>query len=264
MQRCTKTELSIDGIARYLPTEFDRSRIQVYDVIDSTNTEAKRQAAKGAPHGTILVANSQTAGRGRVGRSFYSPRDGGVYFSILLRPTLPVEEIILITTAASVAVADSIEAVCGVYPKIKWVNDLYCDEKKVCGILAESVVSPETGKPDAIIVGVGINCNHEFPEELREIAGNLPMAEDMKNRLAAELSLRLSGLEDMISGGGFLQKYRKHSMVLGRQITILQEPGSTWLVREIGEQGELVLEDDKGNFRSLSTGEISIRLTSCD
>ena len=264
MQNDAITALTREGIFQYLPQGFDREKLQVFDVIDSTNTEAKRQASQGAPHGTILVANSQTAGRGRVGRSFYSPRDGGVYFSILLRPTVSGEETVLITTAASVAVADAIEAVCGVYPKIKWVNDLYIEEKKVCGILAESVINPECGKVDGVVVGVGINCDCEFPEELQPIAGNIPLATDVKNRLAAELSVRLLGIEAMVLDRKYLRKYREHSLVLGRWITIPQELGSSWYVQEIGEKGELILEDNSGNHRVLSTGEISVRLSGRD
>ncbi len=264
MRDNAQKELSVDGIARYLPADFKLEKIQVYEVIGSTNTEAKRQAVKGASYGTILVANAQTAGRGRVGRNFYSPRDGGVYFSIILRPALLRETTVLMTVAASVAVADAIEAVCGVYPKIKWVNDLYYQEKKVCGILAELVSNPHTGTPDAVVIGVGINCNAEFPEELMEIAGNIPPVEDAKNRLAAELSLRLSKLEEMISCGKFLPKYRENSMVLGKWITLLQEPGSLYYVRGIGERGELMIEDKNGMVRSLTTGEISIRLATAD
>ncbi len=264
MKDNAKRELSKDGISRYLPADFDRKRIQVFEVIDSTNTEAKRQAAKGAPHGTILVANAQTAGRGRVGRSFYSPQDGGVYFSILLRPSLMQEETVLITTAASVAVADAIESVCGIYPQIKWVNDLYYDGKKVCGILAELVSGTKDGMRDAVVIGVGINCHSEFPEELREIAGNIPPGEDVKNHLAAELSFRLSRLETMISNRTFLQKYREHSMVIGKWITLPQEPDSSYFVRGIGERGELFLVDKEGNSRNLTTGEISIRLVGSD
>lgn len=254
-----KEKISLGEIAGYLPDEFDQSRIQVFDVIDSTNTEAKRQAIYGAADGTIIVAGKQEQGRGRVGRSFYSPQDGGVYFSILLRPTLPMEDVVLITVAASVQVAEAIRSVCGVFPDIKWVNDLYCEGKKVCGILAELVSDSEQG--NAVVLGVGINCSIEFPDELREIAGNVPYAEDRKNRLVAELSVKLSKLELVVEDGLFIEVYRKHSMVMGKWVTIPQEPGSLYLVRGIGDRGELMLEDKAGNSRSLTTGEVSIRLT---
>lgn len=258
-----KTEkLSKEGIVKYLPSGFDQGCIQVFEEIDSTNTEAKRQAGSGAQNGTILIANSQTGGRGRVGRSFYSPRDGGVYFSILLRPTLVAEDVVLITVAASVLVAEAIRAVCGVYPDIKWVNDLYDKGKKVCGILAELVSNSETGT--AVVLGVGINCDTVFPEELQEIAGNVPYAEDVKNKLASELSVRLSGIESVIAEGTFLEAYREHSMVIGKWVTIPQEQGSFYYVSGIGDRGELLLEDKNGNSRALTTGEVSIRLTNTD
>lgn len=253
-------KLSREGIGKYLPDSFEESRIQVFEEIDSTNTEAKRQAKKGVPNGTIFVANSQTNGRGRVGRTFYSPRDGGVYFTILLRPTLPIEDAVLITVAASVRVAEAIQSVCGVYPDIKWVNDLYCNGKKVCGILAEMISDPEYG--NAVILGVGINCNSEFPEDLQDIAGNVPFAEDIKNHLAAELSVRLSDLEAVIAEGNFLTSYREHSMVIGKWVTIPQETESLYYVCGIGERGELLLEEKNGTSRILTTGEVSIRLTS--
>ncbi len=257
MQR--EEKISLDRIAKYLPSEFCKEKIRVFEEIDSTNSEAKRQIAKGVPHGSILIANSQTGGRGRVGRSFYSPIDGGVYFTIVLRPSLLPEDNVLITVAASVQVAEAIQAVCGIYPEIKWVNDLYYDGKKVCGILAELVSEPTT---HAVVLGVGINCHVVFPNELQEIAGNVPSVDDVKNRLAAELSVRLSMLEDVIHKGEFIKAYREHSMVIGKWITILQEEGSSYFVRGIGERGELILEDDAGNSRVLSTGEISIRLSS--
>ncbi len=257
MQR--KVKLSREGIAKYLPDQFEQSRIQVFEEIDSTNTEAKRQARNGAPDGTVLVANSQRNGRGRLGRNFYSPQDGGVYFSILLRPTLPAEDTVLITVAASVQVAEAIQSVCGVYPDIKWVNDLYYEGKKVCGILAELVSDSETG--NAVVLGVGINCYTEFPDELQDIAGNVPCVEDIKNRLAAELSVRLSELESVITEGEFLTSYREHSMVIGKWVTIPQEAGSLYYVCGIGERGGLILKDREENSRILTTGEISIRLT---
>ncbi len=259
-----KNKLSLDGIFRYLPDQFDRSKLCFFDVIDSTNAEAKRQAAEGIPNGTSFVANAQTAGRGRLGRSFYSPEDGGIYFSMLLRPGLLTEDVVLITVAASVAVADAIFAVTDVYPQIKWVNDLYLDGKKVCGILTEMVSSPETGAMEAIVVGVGINCFTMFPAELQEIAGNIPYVADVKNRLAAELVVRLSALEEMIKGREFLQKYRRHSMVIGRSVSLPQEEGSCYLVQGIGDNGELILQDKAGTIRRLTTGEVSIRLCDTD
>ncbi len=253
-------ELSLAGILRYLPEDFDRQRIQFFPLIDSTNTEAKRQATEGAPDGTVLVAAQQTAGRGRVGRSFYSPRFGGIYFSILLRPKLLMQDMVRITACASIAVADAIFAVTGVYPQIKWVNDLYFSGKKVCGILTELVSAPS----HAVVVGVGVNCSAVFPKELQEIAGNLPEVEDMKNRLAAELTMRLSSLEEMIVKGDFLSKYRKHSMVIGQYVTLLQEEGSRYFAKGIGDNCELILEDENGQERRLSTGEISIRFAAND
>lgn len=257
-----KEKLSVEGIKKYLPTDFESDRIRLFEEIDSTNTEAKRQGRAGAPDGSIFVAESQKNGRGRVGRSFYSPQDGGVYFTILLRPKLSLDDVVLITVAASVQVAEAIQNVCGIYPDIKWVNDLYYKGRKVCGILAELVSDAENG--NGVALGVGINCHTEFPAELQEIAGNVPLVEDVKNRLAAELSVRLSNLESVVAKGDFLTAYREHSMVIGKWVTIPQEEGSSYYVCGIGEKGQLLLEDCEGNPRVLTTGEISIRLTEAD
>ncbi len=254
----TREKITYEGLQKY---GLVLENIRIYDTIDSTNAEAKRQTLSGAAHGTVILANSQTEGRGRLGRSFYSPADSGIYVSFLLRPTLPMEDMVKITTAASVAVGQAIFAVTGRYPDIKWVNDLYLEGKKVCGILAETVYPPDA-KP-VVILGVGINCNAIFPEELQDIAGNIPMEEipDGKNRLAAELISRIRPLEEMILTDDFWEEYRAHSMVLGKTITIVGEEDSRYLVKEIGKNGELQLIDASGNLRQLTTGEISIRLT---
>ncbi|MBO5364382.1 MAG: biotin--[acetyl-CoA-carboxylase] ligase [Clostridia bacterium] len=260
IQRKMEEAFSPSGIFRHLPNGFDKKRVHFYNVIDSTNNEAKRFAAEGAPDGTVFLANCQTAGRGRVGRSFYSPEDGGIYFSCLLRPQLSADDVVLITVAASVAAADAIFAVTGVYPAIKWVNDLFLGRRKVCGILTEMV----SGTSPAVVVGVGINCSAVFPEELQEIAGNLPKTEDLRNRLAAELICKMPYLEEIIKEGNFLDQYRAHSMVIGQIVTLPQEPGSRYFAKGIGDSGELILEDETGTERRLTTGEISIRLADTD
>ncbi len=256
-------KISLAGMKPYLKRIRELDKIWIYDVIDSTNNEAKRRAMAGAPDGTVVLADSQTAGRGRQGRNFYSPADSGVYCSILLRPSLSIEDVVQITVAASVAVGRAISSVVGQYPQIKWVNDLYMEDRKVCGILAEMVQEPKTGKA-AVVVGVGINCTTVFPEELQEIAGNLPQTQNsavLRNRLAAELIYRISCLEEMILQGDFLEEYREHSMVIGKYVTLLNEPERCYFVKGIGESGELLLIDERGEMRRLSSGEISIRLT---
>ena len=153
--------------------------LQYYPVLDSTNTLAKSLAAQGVPHGTVIVAGSQTGGRGRMGRSFHSPEGSGLYFSAILRPNCDAAELMHLTCAVAVAVRDAIAKCTGLNTGIKWINDLTCGSKKVAGILTELTLVPGSSKVSCAIVGIGINCRQQeedFPPELRSIAGSLSMA----------------------------------------------------------------------------------------
>ena len=248
------SEFTVAGIQSYLKDKTVAEHIKVFDIIDSTNNEAKRLALSGAPAGVTVIANHQTAGRGRMGRSFYSPKDTGIYFSMVLRPAIPLEEAVSVTAAASVAVADAVESVCGISLLIKWVNDLYFEGKKVCGILTEAV-------GDAIVVGIGLNCSTVFDGELADIAGSLSLDGDaVRCRLTAELVNRISRLEDAIVNRTWQKEYKQRSMILGKEITVLQEKNSCYLAEDIGDKGELVLKGKNGEKKILTTGEVSIRL----
>ena len=179
--------LSPQGIGAHLRHRQLIPLLRTYSSLESTNLTAKQLAVAGAPHGTAVAASAQTAGRGRLGRSFFSPKDAGVYLSVILRPqpfdgAAPIsglrstEDAMLMTTAASVAAARAIEAVSGRQVQIKWVNDLYLDGKKICGILTEGVTSFESGTIESIVIGIGINCfppEGGLPEEIRRTAGCL-------------------------------------------------------------------------------------------
>ena len=128
-----------------------------FEELDSTNSYLKEMAAKGAQEGTIIIANRQSAGRGRLGRSFFSPEEKGIYMSILLRPDISLERAVLITSMAAVAVAEAIEQVSGIQTKIKWVNDIFLNKKKVCGILTEAGIDAETGTLEYAVLGIGVN-----------------------------------------------------------------------------------------------------------
>ena len=208
-------KLTKEGILPYLNDKSLAEHMVLYDTIDSTNTELKRRAHQGAKSKMIILADSQTAGRGRLGREFYSPSGSGIYFSMLFRPQIPPEELVLFTTAASVAVCHAIEETTGQQPLIKWVNDLYLDGKKICGILTEK-------QGDAVIIGVGVNCTTVFEGELATVAGSLSQT-GIRCRLAAELVNCLMNMEEWICKRIFLEEYRKRSLVLGKEITVLQE-----------------------------------------
>ena len=172
--------LSASGIRRFLPADAPLFPT-VRKCLDSTNAEALRRAVDGAPEGTVIVAEEQTAGRGRRGRSFFSPAGTGIYLSILVRPALAAERAHLLTCSAAVAVAEAIEACAGVDASIKWVNDVYCRGKKVAGILTEGSFDLEGGVLQHAVVGIGVNVRPPhagFPAEIAERAGAVLPARD--------------------------------------------------------------------------------------
>ena len=127
--------------------------VRVLDTVDSTNNLAKQQARQGIPAGTVLIADRQSAGRGRLGRTFLSPGGVGIYFSVILRPACRPQALMHLTCASAVSMADAVERACGFRPGIKWTNDLVVGSKKICGILTELSVDPATGLVDYAVVG---------------------------------------------------------------------------------------------------------------
>lgn len=167
--------LSVPGILKFLP-DYNPDKIFIYESIDSTNSEAKRRAMAGAVSGTVVIAEEQTAGKGRLGRSFSSPKQGGLYISFIIKPEQFNNRSLLLTLAGSVCACRAIERTTGLQPKIKWVNDLYLDNKKISGILTEAIMNFENGEIESIIIGVGINCNTDIsslPKDVRKVAGSL-------------------------------------------------------------------------------------------
>ena len=167
--------LSQEGIRLFL--DDPKVKIDIYDELESTNQTAKKEAMMGeAGHGAFVIARSQTAGRGRRGREFYSPADTGLYMSVILKPQGTIHDSLLITTAAAVAVYRAVAQICGIQLDIKWVNDLFYKGKKVCGILTEAVTDFESGNIEFVVVGMGLNLyldQENMPAELRNIAGAL-------------------------------------------------------------------------------------------
>ena len=244
------------------------SSLSCLDVIDSTNTECKRLAMSGAPHGLAVLAEEQTGGRGRLGRSFQSPRGGGLYLSVLLRPDLPPAEVVDFTAWVAVAVCDGVEAACGVRPRIKWTNDLVLNGKKLAGILTELGLESETNSLQCLVTGIGINVNQgeeDFEGEVRDIATSLALALGRpvrRSHLAAEV---LKALDRMYAGfphnkEEYLEKYRADCMTPGNQvqlITPVSRQEATALA--IDDQFRLVVELPDGTRKALSTGEVSVR-----
>jgi len=243
--------------------------IHLFDTIDSTNRYAKQLASEGCTTPTLVLAHSQSGGRGRLGREFSSPK-GGIYLSLLLPPPSSVELASLITSAAAVATARAIEEVCSISCGIKWVNDLFLDGRKVGGILTEGVLNVESGKLSSVVVGIGINFStpqQAYPPALRPIVTSLyknslsvPKDSDASS-LVANLILTLIGFAATLSERAFLPEYRSRSIVLGKEIGIRSQNTLRKAVAlAIDEDAHLVVRTEDGKQEILSSGEVSIGL----
>ncbi len=258
--------LSVEGIRPYLAPGFKGDLI-CYPILDSTNREVRRLALEGAPQGTVVLAGQQTAGRGRNGRSFFSPGDTGLYMSMLLRPDLATSSALLCTTAAAVAVCRAIDSMRGGSTGIKWVNDIYIDGRKVCGILTEGMAGFESGRIESIVIGIGVNYStplEAFPPELIGIAGSVfPGAVPTgvsRNRMAAAIIDSLLDLTNPLDASNFMDEYRHRSVVIGREVRVLQGSGVyTAVAEEIDDAGALWVRTPSGERRLLNSGEISLR-----
>lgn len=256
--------LSPEGIRPFLMDEYNQIPITVYKTIGSTNTEAKLRSMKDAGHGTVILSEEQTGGRGRMGRNFYSPSESGIYMSIILKPKLNIADSVLITTAAAVAVCLAVDKFTDQDPKIKWVNDIYINNKKVCGILTEAVTDIESGTVNSIVVGIGLNVKTvNFPAELKEIAGsvfNSGKDSYIRNRLAAEIINSILSMCKNPEDKSFLKTYKERSMILGEKIRYLKN--NMWYegyAQDIDEFGGLVVFHGDGHKEVLHSGEISVR-----
>jgi len=256
--------LSAAGISGHL-SNADVFSVDVRKSVASTNTLLREMAAKGTPEGYVLVAEEQTSGKGRHGRSFHSPARHGVYFSLLLRPGLRASDAAMITSAAAVAAARAIEEVVGVRVGIKWVNDLFADSKKVCGILTEAAFDMESGSIESAVLGIGINVTRPetgFPPELEDIATQLADrtfgADGERNRLIAAT---LDNFWEIYTSRGreFMDEYRARSIVLGQDIYVLSGGEQTLAhALEIDDDCGLVVRYENGATATLSSGEVSI------
>ncbi len=227
----------------------------------STNDLAKEYAKKGEEEGTVIVAEYQTRGKGRLGRSFFSPQGAGLYMSVILRPT-DNKNGLLITSFAAVAVCRVIKKVCGASPKIKWVNDVYLGGKKVCGILTESLISE--GKAEYIILGIGINVNGaDFPDDIKDIATSVEketLKKQDKETLLREILKELDELYETYESGEFLEESKELSCVLGKEVKVIRG-SETYFAKavDIDKLGGLIIERG-GKKETLNSGEVSIRL----
>ena len=240
--------------------------IDFREEVTSTNTLLRQQAEEGAPEGTVLMAARQTAGRGRRDRSFYSPADTGLYLSILLRPRLAPQEALYLTTCAAASVALALEETPGTHAKIKWVNDVFLHGKKVCGILTEGAIHPETMGLKYAILGIGVNLfppEGGFPADLPEAGAvyeTSPDPAETRRRLAGRILDHFFRWYPAIQDRPFFDVYRNRSMVLGQPISILQGGTSRPATAlDLEPDFSLRVREADGRVSLLSSGEESIR-----
>lgn len=258
--------LSVAGINPYLASDDYSSKIHIYKSLESTNKTAKEMAVNDYEHGTIVIADTQTSGRGRRGRSFYSPPGTGLYMSIILRSGfVDLPDATLITAGAAVVVCKAIKAVTGKEPAIKWVNDVFLDNKKICGILTEAVTDIESNSIQWFVVGIGINISTDsFPNDLNQAVTSLfPVDNEnarIRNRLAAEIINIILTSNDWVTGKNLHSEYKSRLMLLGRRI-IVTEPNKTYeaLALDIDENNRLIIKKDNNETTVLSSGEVSVK-----
>lgn len=245
----------------------DFFRLTVMDSVTSTNTVLKQLAENGEAEGRVVIANEQTSGKGRLGRTFYSPPGSGIYISLLLRPKMRAADALFITTAAAVAVSRAIEDVTGRKASIKWVNDLFCDGKKVCGILTEASIDFESGGLSYAVLGIGMNIANPdggFPDELSDIAASIyagePYSSEIRSELAASVLDNFLRLYNELHTRSFMAEYRARSFVIGKEVYVVS-PNSREqaIVLDIDDEARLIVKTVGGEIKKLSSGEISIR-----
>ncbi len=263
--------LSSDAIKSFLVS--DVYSVEVRDSVSSTNAQLKQAAENGAPEFTVLAANNQTSGRGRKGRSFYSPPGSGLYMSVLLRPKISAEKALGITTCAAVACARAVERVSDRHAMIKWVNDIYADGKKVCGILTEASVDFEGGGLNYAVLGIGINVlppQGGFPKDIENKAGSIfENAESgggmLRAKTAAAVLDEFAALYARLVNGSaddeVLAEYRRRSLVTGRNINIIY-PDRTEKAKAVGIDDEfrLIAEKENGEIVHLGSGDVSLSI----
>lgn len=259
--------LTYEEISDYLNTEYIGREIIYIDSINSTNVKAKELAGSNGIEGTVIIAEEQTQGRGRLGRSWVSPKKKGIWMSIILRPKIEPQDAVKITQVAAAAVWKAINHI-GINAKIKWPNDIVINSKKVCGILTE--MSGELNRLNYVVVGIGVNVNTDidgFPEEIRHMATSLMIETgNMINRkklTALILNYFEELYDELTKDGSFINSIKickENSVLIGKivKITIRGEEQEV-KVLDINEEGELIVQDKEGNISRVVSGEVSVR-----
>lgn len=257
--------LNVATIRQLLPDELQSWEFEYYSSISSTNDMAKQYAITHAHQPKVFLANEQTAGRGRMGKQFFSPANTGIYMSICVFPTTPLHDVSMITCATAIAAARALEEFTHQRIGIKWVNDLYLHQKKIGGILTEGITSVENHSLASLIVGIGINISpsDHLPDQLKDIASSVfdaPAAHFTRNEWIARFLTHWNELFHTLNEKTFMEEYKKRSIVLGKPITVHRQ-GKIFhaIARDITPEGHLLVEDEQNALHELTYGEVSIR-----
>ena len=255
-----------EEVASRLQTERMGRQIRYFSRIDSTNQYAKRIAEEGAPDGTLIIADEQTAGKGRSGRTWVTPPAEAIAFTLLLRPKLSPDRISMVTLVMGLAVTNAVNSLYGVSAGIKWPNDVVIKGRKLCGILTE--MSAEVRQVNYIVIGVGINANlTSFPEEIREIATSLKLElgrdinrAELIARVMAEFERLYAEFEAQGDLGAVMQEYNELCLNADSKVRVLDPNGEyTGTSRGINSMGELLVETEDGKMQEVYAGEVSVR-----
>lgn len=263
--------LSRSEIASRLHTKWAGRKLYYVDSTGSTNTDAKRYAEEGDPHGTTVVADMQTAGKGRRGRKWQSPSGINTYFTILLKPSFTPDKASMLTLVMALSVAEAIEEITELKADIKWPNDIVVNKRKVVGMLTEMSTTPEMDEIQYVVVGVGVNVNNsnveEFPEEIRQTATSLKIESGQQINRAILLEHILTRFEHnyekferTLDLSELIVDYQKHLVNVDAQVRVLDPAGEyTGISRGINKTGELIVEKEDGGVVNVYAGEVSVR-----
>ena len=249
-------------IARGLQTRWAGRQIVYLPSVDSTNRRARQLAAEGAPHGTLVIADEQTAGRGRRGRGWISPAGEGVFMSLILRPQSHPSEVARLSMQTALAVALSIAQTTGLDARIKWPNDIVCGGRKVCGMLLE--MNADEQAVHDVVAGIGINVHQtQFAPEIAQTASSLDLLSGQRVCRAALVRAFLEAFERteaLAAQGALMDAYRARSATLGQRVQVIAPAGSfTGTALEVTDSGSLIVEDEEGQRREVLAADVSVR-----
>lgn len=255
--------LCIKDIKKNLSDNYKNFDIKIFGSVTSTNDFAKQLIdTNNFCHGTTIIANSQTKGRGRFSKTFYSPANTGIYFSTILEIPLKIQDIYLITIISAISVCNTISKLYKLNPKIKWINDIYLNNKKICGILVENISNHTNFVSKAVIVGIGINVStNVFPKEIENKAASIMSNDISRNLVISEIMNNLFNLLKNVYDKKIIDEYKKLSCVLGKEISYIKN-GKKFFAKavDINKYGNLIIKDGSNNISTLDCDEISIEL----